>query len=283
MRFASANSGLLSRRYDARRAAGRDGDHRRARGAAAAGGAGGPRKLRGGPRCHKICGNSAWHVALRAACTGRIRSDASAANRSYRPRAAPLLRSGIFPGTSSCCRFSRRAARRNRSTFRFLRISRRIKPAAATIVNVFLCPSTVEDLVAATKGCGRARHSPITRASTASRATGTRITDPNAMQRLADQWLGVILYDEAVAPAQLPDGLSKTACIAETVLRRKRVRMDQRQQHLRPGGIDADQSHPQGKETKSAARTPAAHRWFSATGMSSSWPNRSSSRCSMRC
>jgi prepilin-type processing-associated H-X9-DG protein len=40
-------------------------------------------------------------------------------------------------------------------------------------------------------------------------------------QTLRDDSLGVLLYDEPVAPKHVIDGLSKTACIAETLHRRR--------------------------------------------------------------
>jgi len=101
------------------------------------------------------------------------------------------------------------------------------KAAAATVINVFLCPSTVVD----------PRVMPDPLHQTQSLWTGAAFTDyggiygvegfghdsadHNAAQFLADQWLGVMLYEEAVSPREITDGLSKTACIAETVSRRR--------------------------------------------------------------
>jgi prepilin-type processing-associated H-X9-DG protein len=41
------------------------------------------------------------------------------------------------------------------------------------------------------------------------------------LQTLRDDSLGVLLYDVAVAPKQITDGLSKTACVAESSWRRR--------------------------------------------------------------
>jgi prepilin-type N-terminal cleavage/methylation domain-containing protein/prepilin-type processing-associated H-X9-DG protein len=95
------------------------------------------------------------------------------------------------------------------------------KPAAATIVDVFLCPSTVEDPLWQSKGLWQGAAFTDYAGIYGVEGDGHTSTDPNAQQWLADQWLGVMLYDEAVAPRAISDGLSKTACIAETVLRRQ--------------------------------------------------------------
>jgi prepilin-type processing-associated H-X9-DG protein len=50
----------------------------------------------------------------------------------------------------------------------------------------------------------------------------SRIRKPDASpQTLADQSLGVLLYEESIEPKQVTDGLSKTAGVAETVVRRQ--------------------------------------------------------------
>ena len=95
------------------------------------------------------------------------------------------------------------------------------KPAAATIVDAFLCPSTVEDAVRQSKGLWQGAAFTDYAGIYGVEGDGHTATNPNARQWLADQWLGVMLYDEAVAPRAITDGLSKTACIAETVLRRQ--------------------------------------------------------------
>ncbi len=95
------------------------------------------------------------------------------------------------------------------------------KAAAATIVNVFLCPSTVENAVRQPKGLWQGAAFSDYAGIYGVEGDGHTATDPNAMQWLANQWLGVMLYEEAVAPRAITDGLSKTACIAETVLRRQ--------------------------------------------------------------
>jgi hypothetical protein len=55
-------------------------------------------------------------------------------------------------------------------------------------------------------------------------------TDPNydpttshELQVLRDDSLGVMLYDIGVAPKQITDGLSKTACVGESTYRRRDI------------------------------------------------------------
>ena len=66
----------------------------------------------------------------------------------------------------------------------------------------------------------RARRSPTTAASTASKASGTT-PEPGARQLLADDSLGVLVFEEAVTAAQVEDGLSHTVAVAEALMRRR--------------------------------------------------------------
>jgi prepilin-type N-terminal cleavage/methylation domain-containing protein len=50
--------------------------------------------------------------------------------------------------------------------------------------------------------------------------------DFNSIQMLRRDALGVMLYDQAVAPKEVTDGLSKTACIAEARTRRRAAMME---------------------------------------------------------
>jgi prepilin-type N-terminal cleavage/methylation domain-containing protein/prepilin-type processing-associated H-X9-DG protein len=99
---------------------------------------------------------------------------------------------------------------------------------AATIIDVFLCPSTVEDPrhpftdpLHQTKGAWKGAAFTDYAGIYGVEGEGHNSADMSAKQGLSDQWLGVMLYDEAVTPRTITDGLSKTACIAETVLRRQ--------------------------------------------------------------
>jgi prepilin-type N-terminal cleavage/methylation domain-containing protein len=102
------------------------------------------------------------------------------------------------------------------------------KPIAATIVQVFLCPSTEEETLR--NPIGLWRNSAFTDYAGIYGVEGmerdrddSEVEDDeeeDSLQTLRDDSLGVLLYDEAVAPKHVTDGLSKTACIAETVNRR---------------------------------------------------------------
>jgi prepilin-type N-terminal cleavage/methylation domain-containing protein/prepilin-type processing-associated H-X9-DG protein len=95
------------------------------------------------------------------------------------------------------------------------------KAAGAAIVSVFLCPSTVSEAVLQPKGLWQGVAFTDYAGIYGVEGEGHSATDPNATQWLSDQWLGVMLYETAVAPREIVDGLSKTACIAETILRRQ--------------------------------------------------------------
>jgi prepilin-type N-terminal cleavage/methylation domain-containing protein/prepilin-type processing-associated H-X9-DG protein len=103
------------------------------------------------------------------------------------------------------------------------------KTAAAMVVPEFLCPSTAED-PALNQG-GLRLHNPegLWKGAAFTDYAGiygvegpTRIREPDgSLQTLADHSLGVLLYEDAVAPKQISDGLSKTAGVSETVVRRQ--------------------------------------------------------------
>jgi prepilin-type processing-associated H-X9-DG protein len=97
------------------------------------------------------------------------------------------------------------------------------KPVAATVVPVFLCPSTMEDALLNPSGLWRG--SAFTDYAGIYGVEGTgrsrRDDEEDSLQTLHDDSLGVLLYDEPVAPKHVTDGLSKTASIAETVDRRE--------------------------------------------------------------
>jgi prepilin-type N-terminal cleavage/methylation domain-containing protein/prepilin-type processing-associated H-X9-DG protein len=90
----------------------------------------------------------------------------------------------------------------------------------ATVLDVFLCPSTPDATLASQQG----------------RWIGQAFTDyggiygvegvghdpePGARQYLADDSLGVMVFDDAVTPAQVEDGLSRTVAVAEALVRRQ--------------------------------------------------------------
>jgi prepilin-type N-terminal cleavage/methylation domain-containing protein/prepilin-type processing-associated H-X9-DG protein len=95
------------------------------------------------------------------------------------------------------------------------------KPVAATLVDVFLCPSTVEESERQPKGLWQGAAFTDYAGIYGAEGTGRTSTNPNATHWLRDDSLGVMLYELPVAPHEIVDGLSRTACIAETVLRRQ--------------------------------------------------------------
>jgi prepilin-type N-terminal cleavage/methylation domain-containing protein/prepilin-type processing-associated H-X9-DG protein len=95
------------------------------------------------------------------------------------------------------------------------------KRVAATIISAFLCPSTSEVELRNPEGLWRG--AAFTDYAGIYGVEGpSRIRESDASpQTLADHSLGVLLYEESIAPKQVVDGLSKTAGVAETVVRRQ--------------------------------------------------------------
>jgi len=103
------------------------------------------------------------------------------------------------------------------------------KPAAGTVLPALLCPSTLADpllndvadplrqTTGLWKGAAFTDYAGIYGVEGPSRVR----VDAGAIQTIHDNSLGVLLYDEPVAPRDVIDGLSKTACVAETVVRRQ--------------------------------------------------------------
>jgi prepilin-type processing-associated H-X9-DG protein/prepilin-type N-terminal cleavage/methylation domain-containing protein len=101
------------------------------------------------------------------------------------------------------------------------------KPAAATIVEIFLCPSTVvdprrvDDPMRQTKGLWKGAAFTDFAGIYGVEGPTRQQTDAAAIQTLADNSLGALVYEEAIAPKQIVDGLSKTCALAETTVRRE--------------------------------------------------------------
>jgi prepilin-type processing-associated H-X9-DG protein len=95
------------------------------------------------------------------------------------------------------------------------------KAVGANVVEVFLCPSTEEESLHQTKGLWQGTAFSDYAGIYGVEGGDRTASDPHAKQWLGDEWLGVMLYEEPVAPREITDGLAKTACIAETVLRRR--------------------------------------------------------------
>jgi prepilin-type processing-associated H-X9-DG protein len=103
------------------------------------------------------------------------------------------------------------------------------KPAAGTVLPLLLCPSTlsdpllnnIHDPLRQTKGLWKG--AAFTDYAGIYGVEGpTRVRDDvGAIQTIHDNSLGVLIYDEPVAPREVIDGLSKTACVSETTVRRQ--------------------------------------------------------------
>jgi prepilin-type processing-associated H-X9-DG protein len=103
------------------------------------------------------------------------------------------------------------------------------KPAAGTVLPVLLCPSTLADpllndvadplrqTTGLWKGAAFTDYAGIYGVEGPSRVRD----DADAIQTIHENSLGVLLYDVPVAPREVIDGLSKTACVAETAVRRQ--------------------------------------------------------------
>jgi prepilin-type processing-associated H-X9-DG protein/prepilin-type N-terminal cleavage/methylation domain-containing protein len=103
------------------------------------------------------------------------------------------------------------------------------KSAAGTVLPALLCPSTladpylnhVDDPLRQTKGLWKGAAFTDYAGIYGVEGPNRTRNDSGAIQTIHDNSLGVLLYDEPVAPREVTDGLSKTACVAETVVRRQ--------------------------------------------------------------
>jgi prepilin-type N-terminal cleavage/methylation domain-containing protein/prepilin-type processing-associated H-X9-DG protein len=95
------------------------------------------------------------------------------------------------------------------------------RQAAATIIASFLCPSTPQNMLRNSEGLWKgSAFTDYAGVYGVEGSTRNRPADASP-QTLTDSSLGVVLYEESVAPEQVVDGLAKTACVAETVVRRQ--------------------------------------------------------------
>ena len=98
------------------------------------------------------------------------------------------------------------------------------------------------------RACGTAPRSPTTAASTASKdqaATATGRSNRHSTQTLRDDSLGVMLYEEAVAPKRSDRRPVENRVHCRSAKRRRRPthRNGSTAKHFRAGTIDADQRH----------------------------------------
>jgi len=90
----------------------------------------------------------------------------------------------------------------------------------ATLLEVFLCPSTLEEDRRSRTGLWRGQAFTDYGGLYGVEGPG-REAEPDAAQWLADQWLGVLVYEEPVAARDVQDGLAYTAAVAEMLRRRE--------------------------------------------------------------
>jgi prepilin-type processing-associated H-X9-DG protein len=95
------------------------------------------------------------------------------------------------------------------------------KLVGANVIELFLCPSTTEDAVLQTKGLWKGVAFTDYGGIYGVEGPGRTVTDPNAVHWLRNDSLGVMLYEHGVPLGAIRDGASRTAAMAETILRRR--------------------------------------------------------------
>jgi len=95
------------------------------------------------------------------------------------------------------------------------------KAVGANVIEVFLCNSTTAGSVRQTRGLWQGAAFTDFSGIYGVEGDGRTNTDLSAIHWLLDESLGVMLYEQSVAPREIVDGLSRTAMIAETILRRQ--------------------------------------------------------------
>ncbi|TWT34647.1 DUF1559 family PulG-like putative transporter [Blastopirellula retiformator] len=94
------------------------------------------------------------------------------------------------------------------------------REAGANLLTVFLCPSTPDPTELNTTGLWKDMAFTDYCGVYGVEGSGREATDPNSKHNLAPQYLGVMLYEEAMKHRDVADGLSHTALVAETIRRR---------------------------------------------------------------
>jgi prepilin-type N-terminal cleavage/methylation domain-containing protein/prepilin-type processing-associated H-X9-DG protein len=95
------------------------------------------------------------------------------------------------------------------------------RAAGATELDVFLCPSTLEEDRLSRSGLWRGQAFTDYGGIYGVEGPGRGTTDSKALQGLEDQWLGVLVYQEAIAARDVRDGLAHTAAVGEMLRRRE--------------------------------------------------------------
>lgn len=94
------------------------------------------------------------------------------------------------------------------------------KEAGATVLPIFLCPSTLEDALQNTTGLWKTLAFTDFAGIYGVEGEGRDNTDSSSAHWLNSESLGVMLYEEPVTTEEIEDGLSKTALVGELKLRR---------------------------------------------------------------
>jgi prepilin-type processing-associated H-X9-DG protein len=94
------------------------------------------------------------------------------------------------------------------------------REAGATVLPLFLCPSTPEDVLLNTTGLWRGMAFTDYAGLYGVEGVGRSNTDPNSLHWLDAPYLGPMLYEEPTRAVQITDGLSRTALIGECLARR---------------------------------------------------------------
>jgi prepilin-type processing-associated H-X9-DG protein len=94
------------------------------------------------------------------------------------------------------------------------------KEAGAKLLPVFLCPSTTTDKLFNTAGLWKSMAFTDYAGIYGVEGPGRSNTDPMSLHWLNANYLGVMLYEEPNRVTDITDGTSKTALVAETLLRR---------------------------------------------------------------
>ena len=95
------------------------------------------------------------------------------------------------------------------------------KAVGANVMEVFLCPSTVGESIRQPRGLWKGTAFTDYAGIYGVEGAGRTATDPNSAHWLLNDSLGVMLYEQGLEPREISDGLSLTAMIAETLLRRQ--------------------------------------------------------------
>jgi len=95
------------------------------------------------------------------------------------------------------------------------------REAGSRPLDVFLCPSTMEEPLTNTTGLWRGLAFTDYAGLYGVEGAGRDNTDPASPHWLERKYLGVLLYEEPIRGSQITDGTSRTALVAEILIRRQ--------------------------------------------------------------